>query len=131
MRVSYVWGSDARDMFVAVDAEHAHLVIEDPGEDREVYRMTWLRKRIDSFARDCVPDLDDPATLGCLLALVREAWDDATIHVRAVDDPEHGHVWMAFNKYGQAKLARLTWSRFEAERLVVALEAAPRREASP
>lgn len=25
-------------------------------------------------------DLDDPATLGCLLALAREAWDDPTLH---------------------------------------------------
>lgn len=33
------------------------------------YGVTWLAHRV-------VPDLTDPATLGCLLALVREAWGD-------------------------------------------------------
>ena len=27
------------------------------------------------------PDLTDPATLGCMLALAREAWADPTLHV--------------------------------------------------
>ena len=27
-----------------------------------------------------LPDLNDPATLGCLLALAREAWGDPTLH---------------------------------------------------
>jgi hypothetical protein len=29
----------------------------------------------------CLPDLTDPATLGCLLALVREAWGASDLHV--------------------------------------------------
>lgn len=66
------------------------------------------------------------AMRGILLALVREAWVDQTVHVRAIEDPEpEGYAWMACNKYGAAKFARLTWSRSEAERLVAALEAAP------
>ena len=28
---------------------------------------------------ECTPDLTDPATLGCLLALVREAWGDSML----------------------------------------------------
>jgi hypothetical protein len=47
--------------------------------------LPWLWTRLgDTFARPCdgllwLPDLTDPATLGCLLALVREAWGDPTI----------------------------------------------------
>lgn len=38
---------------------------------------------------DWLPDLDDAATLGCLLSLVREAWGDLLIHVwPIVDDPD-------------------------------------------
>lgn len=33
------------------------------------------------FSRWCVPDLRDPCTAGGLLALVREAWGDVTIHL--------------------------------------------------
>ena len=29
-----------------------------------------------------IPDLTDPATLGCLLALVREAWNNLDLHVQ-------------------------------------------------
>jgi hypothetical protein len=38
-----------------------------------------------SYIAECVkgslPDLTDPATLGCLLALVREAWGDQSIGI--------------------------------------------------
>jgi hypothetical protein len=65
------------------------------------------------------PDLSDPATLGCLLALVREAWvqDDmgAFRHKSrwCVEHTPEGSQCSAF--YGET----------EAEALVAALEAAP------
>ena len=35
---------------------------------------------------DCYPDLTDPATLGCLLHLVREAWGERSICAGVVRD---------------------------------------------
>lgn len=72
---------------------------------------------------DDIPDLADPATLGCLLALVREAWGDRCCHVwhsRQVD----GWVWVVDGQESQVYGGRLTYPT-EAEALVAALEAAP------
>ncbi len=46
----------------------------------------------------CIPDLTDPATLGCLLALVREAWGDkAVIHIENNNwfyvETDGRHLW--------------------------------------
>jgi hypothetical protein len=65
---------------------------------------------------DWLPDLDDPATLGCLLTLVREAWG-----------PD-----FTFAFHDGPNIATLTISRSNgtdlAERLVLALESAPAKE---
>jgi hypothetical protein len=63
---------------------------------------------------DAWPDLDDPATLGCLLALVRETWEDATTQI----DSE---IWWVASQNGHKVSTGIT----EAEALVAALEAAP------
>ena len=67
---------------------------------------------------DALPDLTDPATLGCLLALVREAWGDPFLCPAA--DRETGW-WLN----GYAAVDYLQSYRSEAEALVAALEAAP------
>lgn len=67
-----------------------------------------------------VPDLTDAATLGCLLALVREAWDKPLLGVAFDFDGgewcvglwNRSYLWKGFGKT-------------EAEALVAALEAAP------
>lgn len=47
-----------------------------------------LIDRVDEDGGNCwlpdgaLPDLTDPATLGCLLALVRRAWSDPTLHLQ-------------------------------------------------
>lgn len=86
---------------------------------------------------DIYPDLSDPATLGCLLALVREAW---------TRDPEVNH-WVSYavpvfdgletwrvgcildgaKMFAVCNLATMTLveGKTEAEALVLALEAAP------
>jgi hypothetical protein len=73
-----------------------------------------------------LPDLTDPATLGCLLALVREAWGSNQCFVRC--DPS----WFVLCRTPPAQAAKIGhgWSgpftgATEAEALVAALEAAP------
>lgn len=65
------------------------------------------------------PDLTDPATLGCLLALVREAWGDPHASVWYDDEFwQSGHRWSWF-----AKKQTCVGYGTEAEALVAALEA--------
>ena len=64
------------------------------------------------------PDLTDPATLGCLLALVREAWG-----------PDHILETRQFRTFGEVEVyvdeGRCFVHPTLAEALVAALEAAP------
>ena len=65
-----------------------------------------------------LPDLTDPATVGCLLALVREAWGDPEMH-----------LVLGGAGSGESRVATVVLpipaGRTEAEALVAALEAAP------
>ena len=90
-------------------------------------------------APDQWPDLTDPATLGCLLALVREAWRCPTAHVRQsrvrrVSDGllawEGVDLWLdaeACKKLGTSREGSVgCWGyASEAEALVFLLETAP------
>jgi hypothetical protein len=70
-----------------------------------------------------VPDLDDPATLGCLLALVREAWGPLCVvgpDIRADDKTRTPYRWTVGNYY-----CGIAHGDTEAAALVAALEAAP------
>ena len=66
---------------------------------------------------DLLPDLTDPATLGCLLALVREAWGERTIGIEWEDGEAAG--WL-ITGIEHNEISGDT----EAEALVAALEAA-------
>ena len=75
--------------------------------------MSWKNTRTGS--KD-LPDLTDLATLGCLLALVREAHDSPGLVACLMDIP---HEWMILLANGHVVATT------EAEALVAALEAAP------
>lgn len=61
------------------------------------------------------PDLSDPATIGCLLALVREKHGDLSFHTHMVDGRWSAHGLRTADFTGAT----------EAEALVSALEATP------
>ncbi|MDP3908881.1 MAG: hypothetical protein Q8Q14_00680 [Gemmatimonadales bacterium] len=69
-----------------------------------------------------VPDLTDPATRGCLLALVRKAWGDESVHL-APDRKRGGRAWRLSN-WDDDMPVHIT-RRDPAGCLVAALEAAP------
>ena len=67
-----------------------------------------------------VPDLTDPATMGCLLALVREAWGP-TFHLI----PQGGWLVQGARLPDGGTINLGICATSEAEALVAALEAAP------
>ena len=72
--------------------------------------------------RNYVPDLTDPATLGCLLALVRDAYKDAYISASSLHD-----LWTDENGYWGVRDCDgfvIATGRSEREALVIALEKA-------
>ena len=68
------------------------------------------------------PDLTDPTTLGCLLALVREAWMYPSANVEEMFT--RGAGWLAYTNNEGDRDHRF-YGASEAEALVAALEAAP------
>jgi hypothetical protein len=75
------------------------------------------------------PDLTDPATLGCLLALVREAYGDRFAKVQGSERIGR-HVWRCLARSRADKRTYMLNGDTEAEALVAALEAAEGREVS-
>lgn len=89
------------------------LAIRWTGPCRGSHRYTDADVRAGVIFYDGFPDLDDPATLGCLLALVREAYGQPSAFCRYVEsDPAFWHI-----NTGHVGAT-------EAEALVAALEAA-------
>lgn len=91
---------------------------------------TWGADLLFRWSNDVdVPDLRDPATLGCLLALVREAWNAPRALVRLSANRKSFHVYdVDRDPMGGNWAAWLCGDRIlqtEAEALVAALEAAP------
>ena len=75
-----------------------------------------------AFPPNALPDLTDPATVGCLLALVRKAWGDPTLCV--VLDTSDGR-WCVGCWEDNGIAMRGRGGATETEALVNALEGAP------
>jgi hypothetical protein len=73
----------------------------------------------------CLPDLTDPATLGCLLALVREAWWGDEWISCAYARKERSWVVTSCHISALLVSGKHIHGATEAEALVAALEAAP------
>jgi len=89
--------------------------------------MAWRYARI--HGESSLPDLTDPATLGCMFALVREAW--GCVVVTSPDyDYDDDEARQGPNVVGWRAVETVRWmwvggGTTEAEALVVALESAP------
>jgi hypothetical protein len=110
-------------MLIADNGAGVRFLWED---DRYLHGMAaeasglWMRMNKD---RERLPDLTDPATLGCLLALVREAWGDPYL----IATKERGSCWIIAIHLCDAMLVggRYIRGATEIEALIAALEAAP------
>lgn len=72
MRIVYGNDRSVGDRFVYFDENYANLVVDDLSSESPT-TVAWVRKRLEKFHRDCLPDLADPATFGWLLHLARVA----------------------------------------------------------
>lgn len=86
----------------------------------------WRRLGLVDLDSEEVPDLRDPATLGCLLALVRDAWPTAPAttarHGVWSEHRGHHHAWTC--SYCTGGNWQQAHGETEAEAMVAALEAA-------
>ena len=104
----------------AVDgAERFRVSVVSHGYPQGVDEQPPMKVNVDLGLR-WFPDLTDPATLGCLLSLVREAWSDPSL---CANDAGHYDLmfWHVYTGDRNVSVGCQT----EAEALVAALEAAP------
>lgn len=100
-------------------------VVEDGGAYILVLPKDWGQQILPDDPG--LPDLTDPATLGCLLALVREAWGDPGFYAAQSGTKIKGTDIFGWDTFGHlhGKSCKGMLYRSEAEALVAALEVGP------
>lgn len=94
--------------------------------DDDGYKFAWRKYNFAySPPADALPDLEDPATLGCLLELVRRAVSDPNAYVDYSFSEPTWYVNARYEYEGRDVLGVFAQADTEAEALVAALEAAP------
>ena len=106
-------------MMIGQQVGSEELIFADPADEGAAPHWVWP-----SHLRDWCPNLTDPATLGCLLALVREAWGRHSV----ITMPGFGRWGIGFLVDGGIQSLGVS-GLTEAEALVAALEAAPQERA--
>ena len=100
----------------------------------------WMRGMIDSYQdlitadichgywadTDVLPDLNEPATLGCVLAMVRKKWAYLVIECRLVsdmpDEPNSRPYYRAVSPFAsESWIVHTDWMTTEAHALIAAL----------
>ena len=90
--------------------------------DADGYTVAYQRGgHLQTVEADALPNITDPATMGCLLALVREAYNDSFAHV----EYELGEWIVWATPEGRRGKYSMSVRKTEADALVAALEAAP------
>lgn len=114
------WRRQWQGVWCSISGEQMHCLPGDRANGKDAKSVHF---------RACIargPDLTDPATLGCLLSLVREAWGDPGICVRGMLQSDGRYQWYVVGGHAHGgKFSRLGIYSTEAEVLVAALEAAP------
>lgn len=100
-------------------------------DDGDPVSVCTVHRKVRDLHPGALPDLSDPATLGCMLALVREAWAApfAQVSPRLGGNPTVCDGWVCYLNDDEAD--RRFSGATEAEALIAALEAAPPAGGAP
>lgn len=98
------------------------------GHDDDLLRV-WYEGRTEWWPRgECLPDLGDPSTVGCLLAMVREAWGGGPTDLCWMPQPKLMQWWVTVPHPSGKGRRCAGMGPTEVAALVAALKAAPARE---